>query len=246
MLAFACAASAHAQTADADNHSDIVVTATATTATKTDTPILRIPQAIEVVSSEDIQDRGAQNIREALNYTAGVYNGGDDSRGDFNYIRGFESVLYVDGLKRNYGFVYMPRPEIATLERVEVLVGPASVLYGAGSSGGLTNMQSKRPQLDFGGSASVSYGTFDRKEAVVDVTGPLGDTLAARFVGVVRDSDSRMDFTRNDRVVAQGALTWRPTDRTDITAIGIYQQDHNPPNYNVIPLCPPSAPMAQI
>src|SRR3546814_2942211 len=59
-------------------------------------------QAIEVVSSEDIQDRGAQNIREALNYTAGVYNGGDDSRGDFNYIRGFESVLYVDGLKRNY------------------------------------------------------------------------------------------------------------------------------------------------
>src|SRR3546814_2140453 len=68
----------------------------------------------------------------------------------FNYIRGFESVLYVDGLKRNYGFVYMPRPEIATLERVEVLVGPASVLYGAGSSGGLTNMQSKRPQFDFG------------------------------------------------------------------------------------------------
>src|SRR3546814_6584615 len=86
----------------------------------------------------------------------------------------------------------MPRPEIATLERVEVLVGPASVLYGAGSSGGLTNMQSKRPQFDFGGSASVSYGTFDRKEAIVDVTGPLGDTLAARFVGVVRDSDSRM------------------------------------------------------
>src|SRR3546814_12171368 len=59
----------------------------------------------------------------------------------FNYIRGFESVLYVDGLKRNYGFVYMPRPEIATLDRVEVLVGPASVLYGAGSSGGLPNMQ---------------------------------------------------------------------------------------------------------
>nr|WP_246427203.1 TonB-dependent siderophore receptor [Sphingopyxis panaciterrulae] len=236
LLALACAAPAHAQTADAENHSDIVVTATATTATKTDTPILRIPQAIEVVSSEDIQDRGAQNIREALNYTAGVYNGGDDSRGDFNYIRGFESVLYVDGLKRNYGFVYMPRPEIATLERVEVLVGPASVLYGAGSSGGLTNMQSKRPQFDFGGSASVSYGTFDRKEAIVDVTGPLGDTLAARFVGVVRDSDSRMDLTRNDRVVAQGALTWRPTERTDITAIGVYQQDHNPPNYNVIPL----------
>jgi len=235
LLALACAQPAYAQSEPTDD-SDIVVTATASTATKTDTPILRIPQAIEVVTVEEMQDRGAQNIREALKYTAGVYNGGDDSRGDFNIVRGFESVLYVDGLKRNYGFVYMPRPEIATLERVEVLVGPASVLYGAGSSGGLTNMQSKRPQFDFGGSASVSYGTFDRKEATVDVTGPLSDTLAARFVGVVRDSDSRMDFTRNDRIVAQGALTWRPGDRTDITAIGIYQEDHNPPNYNVMPI----------
>lgn len=239
LLALAFAQPAYAQSAEDEegSHSDIVVTATsATSATKTDTPILRIPQAIEVVTVEEIQERGALNIREALKYTAGVYNGGDDSRGDFNNIRGFESVLYVDGLKRNYGFVYMPRPEIATLERVEVLVGPASVLYGAGSSGGITNMQTKRPQFDFGGSASVSYGTFDRKEATVDVTGPLSETLAARFVGVVRDSDSRMDFTRNDRVVAQGALTWRPSDRTDITAIGIYQEDHNPPNYNVMPL----------
>ena len=164
LLAMACAQPAFAQSEEAVDPADIVVIGTASTATKTDTPILRIPQAIEVISLDDMQDRGAQNIREALKYTAGVYNGGDDSRGDFNIVRGFESVLYVDGLKRNYGFVYMPRPEIATLERVEVLVGPASVLYGAGSSGGLTNMQTKRPQFDFGGSASVSYGTFDRKK----------------------------------------------------------------------------------
>src|SRR3546814_5273267 len=111
VLALACTQPAFAQSGPA-NESEIVVTGiTATTATKTDTPILRIPQAIEVVTIEEIQDRGAQNIREALKYTAGVYNGGDDSRGDFNIIRGFESVLYVDGLKRNYGFVYMPRPE---------------------------------------------------------------------------------------------------------------------------------------
>lgn len=236
LLALACAQPAYAQSETTDE-SDIVVTGTsATSATKTDTPILRIPQAIEVITVEELQDRGALNIREALKYTAGVYNGGDDSRGDFNIIRGFESILYVDGLKRNYGFVYMPRPEVATLERLEVLVGPASVLYGAGSSGGITNLQSKRPQFDFGGSASVSYGSFERKEATVDVTGPLSDTLAARFVGVVRDSNSRLDLTRNDRIVAQGALTWRPSDRTDITAIGIYQQDNNPPNYNVVPL----------
>ncbi|KAK4015028.1 hypothetical protein OUZ56_027543 [Daphnia magna] len=100
------------------DESDIVVTATASTATKTDTPILRIPQAIEVVTVEEMQDRGAQNIREALKYTAGVYNGGDDSRGDFNIVRGFESVLCVDGLKRNYGFVYAaPRNRDARTRR---------------------------------------------------------------------------------------------------------------------------------
>src|SRR3546814_17047495 len=115
----------------------------------------------------------------------------------FNYIRGFESVLYVDGLKRNYGFVYMPRTEIATLERVEVLVGPASLLYGAGSSGGLRNMQSKRPQFDFGGSATGSHGPFDRKEAIVDVTGPTADTQAGGFGGAVLDPDCPTAHPRN-------------------------------------------------
>jgi iron complex outermembrane receptor protein len=219
-----------------DDDNIIVTGSRATTATKTDTPILRIPQSIEVVTVEEMQDRGAQNIREALKYTAGVYSGSDDSRGDFNQVRGFESILFVDGLKRNYGFVYMPRPEIFTLEKVEVLVGPASVLYGSGSSAGLTNMQSKRPQFEFGGSASLSYGTHNRKEAAADVTGPLSDTLAVRLLGVVRDSDSRMDRTPNDRQVVQGAITWKPTPSTDITAIGIYQHDKNPPNYNIVPL----------
>lgn len=243
--AMALAQAGHAQDASAPDQGQrtatdldtvVVIGDRAVTATKTDTPILRIPQAIEIVTVAEMQDRGAQNIREALKYTAGVYNASDDSRGDFNNIRGFQSVLFVDGLKRNYGFVYMPRPDINTLETVEVLVGPASVLYGSGSASGLTNMQSKRPQFEFGGSASLGYGTHDRREAIVDVTGPLGDTVAARVVGVWRNSDSRMDYTPNDRRLVQAALTWKPTDRTDITAIGIYQHDQNPPNYNINPL----------
>ncbi len=236
LLALACASPLHAQSADPEGR-DIIVTATsAVTATKTDTPVLRIPQSINIITVEQLQDRGARTILEALTYTAGVSNGGDDSRGDFNNIRGFESVLYVDGLKRNYGFVYLPRPDINALERVEVLVGPASVLYGAGSSGGITNMQSKRPQFEFGGTASVSYGTFDRKEAVVDVTGPLAETLAVRLVGLVRKADSRMDYVPNDRVLVQPAITWKPSERTDVTAIGLYQRDKNGPNYNAVPL----------
>src|SRR3546814_18853777 len=80
----------------------------------------------------------------ALPISSGVSNASDDSRGDFNIIRGHESVLFVDGLKRNYGFVFMPRVDVNTLERVEVLIGPASVLYGSGSASGVTNIQTKR------------------------------------------------------------------------------------------------------
>jgi iron complex outermembrane receptor protein len=220
-----------------DNLDEVLVYATrAVTATKTDTPILNIPQSINIVTAEQIDDRGATTLVDALTYTAGVSNGGDDSRGDFNNIRGFESVLYVDGLKRNYGFVYLPRADVNALERVEVLVGPASVLYGSGSAGGLTNMQSKRPKFSAGATASLSYGTFDRKEGVIDVTGPLSDTFAARFVGLVRDANSQIDYVPNDRVLAQPAITWRPGNNTQITAIGLYQRDKNGPNYNVVPL----------
>lgn len=228
----------NAPASNPDELDDVVVTARASTATKTDTPILNIPQSIEIVTSQKIEDIGARTIVEALNYTAGVSNGGDDSRGDFNSIRGFESVLYVDGLKRNYGFVYLPRADVNALDRIEVLVGPASVLYGSGSAGGLTNMQSKRPQFQSAGTASVSYGTFDRKEAIVDYTGPMGnsDTVAGRFVALYRNSDSQIDFIPNDRVLLQPAITWRPGDNTEVTAIALYQRDKNGPNYNVVPL----------
>jgi iron complex outermembrane receptor protein len=231
---------AFAQTQQAsgeDNLDEVLVYATrAVTATKTDTPILNIPQSINIVTAEQIEDRGATTLVEALTYTAGVSNSGDDSRGDFNNIRGFESVLYVDGLKRNYGFVYLPRADVNALEGIEVLVGPASVLYGSGSAGGLTNMQSKRPKFSPGASASLSYGTYDRKEGVIDITGPLSDTVAARFVGLLRDADSQIDYVPNDRVLAQPAITWRPGENTQITAVGLYQRDKNGPNYNVVPL----------
>src|SRR3546814_9069839 len=115
----------------------------------------------------------------------------------------------------------MPRVDVNTLERVEVLIGPASVLYGSGSASGVTNMQTKRPQFEFGGSASISYGTFDRKEGVFDVTGPLSDTVAVRFNGVLRDSDSRMEYTPNNSQMAKATITWRMWARTDIQANGL-------------------------
>lgn len=209
------------------DQSPITVTGTrAVTATKTDTPLSQIPQSITVITPQQMKDQGSLTMLQATNYTAGTTNGGDDARGDFVYIRGFWAVNYLDGLKREFGFVYLPRSEIYTLDRIDVLLGPSAVLYGAGSSGGLVNMETKRPQFQFGGDAGVSYGTYNRKQAQFDLTGPLSDTVAFRIEGLYRKSDSLVHYMPDDRTVIQPSLTWRPSQSTDITLMGLWQHDY--------------------
>lgn len=214
----------------AEGTDEVVVYGHAVTATKTDTPLIQIPQSITVVTPQQIEDQGALSMQSALEYTAGVTNAGDDTRGDFNVIRGFLAVNYLDGLKREFGFVYLPRNEIYSLDRIDVLLGPAAVLYGAGSSGGLVNMESKRPQFQFGGEVTASYGTFDRKQAQFDVTGPLSDTIAVRLVGLYRDADMLVRYMPDNRRLVQPSITWRPTDDTNITLLGLYQHDFTGPS----------------
>jgi iron complex outermembrane receptor protein len=210
---------------------DIVVQGLrAVTATKTDTPITQIPQSISVVSDTQIIERGAPTLQDSLNYTAGITSGGNDTRGDMSNIRGLSSVIFLDGLKRNFGFVYLPRSEVYTLGRVEALLGPSAVLYGAGSAGGLINMVSKRPEFAFGGEVTASYGTYNRKQGQIDITGPLGDTVAVRLTAVVRDADMQLDYLPDNRVVVQPSITWRPGVATELTLIGLYQRDYTGPS----------------
>ena len=100
-------------------------------------------------------------------YSAGVDTErfGDDQRADFFSARGFALKQYLDGLNKTPDFLYGSRMEVFTLERAEVLRGPSSVLYGAGSSGGLLNAVSKRPQFEFGG--ELGMRRYDRN-AVAD------------------------------------------------------------------------------
>lgn len=224
------AALAQGKSVDSLSTEDIIVEAErAVTATKTDTPLRQIPQSIAVVTEQQIKDQGAETLLKALKYTAGVVNGADDTRGDFNQTRGFWAVNYLDGLKREFGFVFLPRTEIYTLERVDVLLGPSANLYGAGSAGGLVNMQSKRPKFEFGGEATINYGTFDRKQAQFDITGPISDTVAVRLTALVRDADMLLDYQMDNRVIIQPSITWKPTEKTEVTVIGLYQHDKTGP-----------------
>lgn len=219
---------AYAQAAS-DAETDIVVTARTETATKTDTPVVEVPQSLSVVGADLIASRGAIGVQEALRYTPGLRTepNGADFRFDYITLRGFGSTDFIDGMRQPESF-YTARTESYNLERIEVLRGPSSVLYGQAAPGGIVNSLSKIPAFDFGGEAAVQYGSFDRKQAQVDVTGALNEsgTIAARFVGLIRDAGNQVDFGQDDRLFLAPSLRFRSTDeRTDIAVSAIYQRD---------------------
>lgn len=195
--------------------------------TKTDTDVLEIPQSISVVTADEFIDRGAVNFQDIFRYSAGVVTEtiGVDTRGDFFGARGFSTQQFLDGLNRAPDFLYGARLEVFTLERAEILRGPSGVLYGGGSPGGLFNAVSKTPHQEFGGEIDIVIGTDKRKEVKLDVTGGLSDTVAARFVGVVKQGELQPKGQDDDRVLLMPSISWSPTDDTDLTFLALYQKD---------------------
>lgn len=201
------------------------------TGTKTDTPLRETPQSITVVTADRITDQGALTVQEALRYVPGVLADayGPDSRGDYPRIRGQDPNIYLDGTRMVNTFQFNEwRPDPFTLERIEVLRGPASVLYGDTSTAGLLNLISKRPQAEGFNEIGVQFGSFNRKQVQLDSTGKLtkdGEWLY-RFIGIVRDSGTQTDYVPDDRIVLAPSLTWRPTNNTSWTVLGTYQKDN--------------------
>lgn len=205
------------------------------TGMKSGTPLIEMPQSVSVITSEQIRDQGVDNLAQALRYAPGV-NGepfGFEPRTTFIRLRGFDATttgLYRDGLQlRNPRFAVGYNIELYGAERVDVLRGPASVLYGQGSPGGLVNYVSKRPKPYTFGEAELELGSFDLVQGQFDVNAPLTDdgVLTGRLTGLVRDSDTQVDFINNDRLFIAPALTWRPTIDTSITFLAYYQDDES-------------------
>jgi iron complex outermembrane receptor protein len=199
------------------------------TGTKTDTPILTTPQSISVVTKDQIADQGAQNLVEALRYTPGVTLDiyGATTFFDAIKLRGFEAPRYLDGLRLPLDpgtqFAY-PRIETYGLERIEVLRGPSSVLYGQTDPGGLVNMISKRPTATPQGEIVGTFGSFDRFQGAFDSSGPIdknGDFLY-RIVGLGYSTGGQQDFVHQNKVFIAPSLTWRPTMDTSFTLLSHY------------------------
>lgn len=201
----------------------------ARTATKVETALIDTPQAISVITADQFADRGAVLYEETLRYSASMNpeSFGTDPRLSNAVVRGFGATNYLDGLRYDFGFANLARLDVYTLDRVEVFRGPSSVLYGAGGAGGLVNHTRKRPQFDSAFEVGAQFGSYDRRQLQIDLTGPLNDsgTLAGRLIGVERDSNTQVDFVSDDRTLLMPAVTWRPGDDTNVTVMGTWTRD---------------------
>ncbi len=200
--------------------------------TKTDAPIAETPQSIAVVGRQQMDDQQARSVAEALNYTPGVftaYRGASNVRDEL-FVRGFFYVpRYLDGMLLGGDEDYAKiNPYL--LERVELISGPSSVLYGQTNPGGVVNMVSKRPlftgplretKLTLG-SRSYLEGSFDVSDWIAGT-----DALAFRIVGTGLSTDLQEHFTKQRGVAIAPSLSWAPSADTTLTLLSGYQWEPN-------------------
>lgn len=205
---------------------------TAGSVMKADTAILDTPRSLSVVTQQQIQDRGARSLVQALQYSPGVTAGnyGMDNRGDWVLVRGFDATIFLDGLQSYFGYYNNARPETFLLEGVSVLKGPAGMLYGNGTVGGAINAASKRPNPDAPNIVQLEFGDDSYFQSSIDVGGALGDgRMQYRLVGLGRSADGSVDYSNDDAAAFMPSLAWTPTEATKITLLGFWQENDTSP-----------------
>lgn len=227
-------------TVSTDSPNDRLVTQGRTaTVGKSSVSIQDTPFSMNVIDVKQAKEAGAKNVQDVLLYSAGVYAGqyGFDTRGDWASIRGLTPSTYIDGLRSLYGSYNTPRPEIYTLDRVEVLKGPSSVLYGQADLGGIVNVVTKRPQATAAREIEVQLGSHERKQIAADLTGPLNENgdLLYRIVALKRDSNTQVDYVNDDALVFMPSLTWKPNKDTSLTLSYLHQENDSKVSSQFLP-----------
>lgn len=197
--------------------------------TKSNTALIDTPQSINVVTRNEMERQGSVSVSQALRFTPGVVAqyGDNDVRHDWLTVRGFTPGRYLDGLLLPFGARGYSQPRIETfgLERIEVLKGPSSGLYGQAAPGGIINMTSKRPTEDRRNEIMVQGGSFDRFQGGFDFSGPADDEgrFLYRLTGLVRDSGTQFDYVSDDKVFIAPSLTWKISADTSLNLSAQYQ-----------------------
>ncbi|MCL6408000.1 TonB-dependent siderophore receptor [Dickeya dadantii] len=258
VLASTLLMAAHAQAAETTGADTMIVSANAgesvtaplkgmvakesASGTKTSTPLIKTPQSVTVVTRDQMDAQAVSSVSDALNYSSGVVTNyrGSSNRNDEVIARGFRyAPKFLDGL--SYGLsgqgAALGKIDPWLLERVELVHGPASVLYGQVNPGGLINMTSKRPTAETIRKVQFSAGNQHLGEAAFDFGGALNDdkTLLYRLNGIASTRDEFVNDYKEKRVAIAPAITWLPNSDTSFTLLTNYQNDPKAGYRNFLP-----------
>lgn len=211
---------------------DGIIAQRTATGAKTDTPIVEIPQSVSVVTADQVKMTGAQSVSEALRYTPGVDSEafGFDARFNHFTVRGFQfdKFQFVDGMRFPAGGYAIPRIEPYGLERIEVLRGPSSGLYGQNVPGGMVNLVSKRPSEETVREVQIGTGYPGQIQGAFDFSGAANPdkTLLYRFVGTGTFGDTQVDHTTDQKLFLAPSVTFQPDEDTKLTILSHIQKDN--------------------
>ncbi|VVD62332.1 Ferrichrome-iron receptor [Pandoraea pneumonica] len=232
-------------TADASRDQPAIgyVANTSSAGAKTDLALIKTPQAISVVTRDQMDVQNVQSVAQALRYTSGInpeQRGTNTDSLEYLYARGFQVEEYLNGLRlpgaiAGYNVTSF---DPYMLERIEFVHGPASVLYGQGSPGGVVNLQSKMPTDTPMHEIGVQTGSYGRAQLFADFSGPLDQDgkVLYRITGDAFRTGTQTNNVREKRFAIAPSLTWRPTQDTSLTVFASYQVDPEAGNYNFVPV----------
>ena len=205
-------------------------TATRTAAgSKTDTALVEAPRSISVATRQQMEDRGVHSLDDAVRYMPGITASsyGSDTRADWLRVRGFEPTQFLDGLPLPKGVYANPKQETWNLDRLALLRGPASSVYGQTPPGGLLDMVSRRPSDVASSEIQLQYGSDNHRQINFASTGKIDE--AGQFLygisGVVRDSGTQVDHVDNKRYNIAPSLSWNIDDDTKFTLLSQFTRD---------------------
>lgn len=203
--------------------------------------ILETPQSVSVITREQMDQQNAQTLNAAVRYTSGVSpetRGGVATRYDLLKVRGFDADTYWNGLKLvGNGWYATPQVDPYLMDRIEVLKGPVSVLYGQAAAGGLLNQESKLPTARPLHEVGVEFGNYGHVQGKFDLSGPIADDTRYlyRVTGIGRKENGQVSQTKNERIAIAPSFTWRPDNQTSLTLFALYQRDPRSTSYGSVP-----------
>jgi catecholate siderophore receptor len=196
--------------------SDGYATTMETTASRVPIRVLDLPQSTYTVTHQLLEDRGVSSLKDALAGVPGVQPTLGEGRRDSFNIRGFTAGTdqYIDGVRDDAPYFR----DLSNTEQLDVVEGPAGVLYGRGSSGGLVNRITKKPTMEgVEGTIAVTGGSYGERRIEADASDSwLQNTLGGRLTGAGESTGSQRHYYYMNRYAFAPTLRWRPSEKTEM------------------------------